>query len=684
MRGFQSKHFGVIVVGIIMLWMAIPAWGDDLNDQLFRAAEKGDLPAVKRLLGQGADVNAKNDKGWASLIFAAKEGNVKLTQILLDKGADVNTRTRQNCTPLMFAVVSNRVDVVKVLLDRGADVHAKENEKGAQPLHYAANMGNPEIIELLIKHGAKVDAKEDRYNVTPLMSAAEKGQIEAAKTLLAHGADIDLEDDRDASALDFAIYNGQLDTIKFFLAERSNKNDRWVADSLKYVGDKRTTEVTKLLLLANLQRKAIPLTKRSIAANEFLAAVGRGDKEKVKFLIQKQAVSDSDTLKVALSIAEQEGHIELSEFLQKDVSRILQKKQNREKFNEDLGGAIRGGQYDKVKALIFKGADVNFQDKYGRTPLNEAVLCGNLDIIKALVESGADIKLMEKGGSSLLGCAACYQDKAFIQKILDRGASVNPQGSPHGFTPLMELAQNGNAEIVEFLIQKGANVNTASRYGDTALMVAAKNGRVEVVKILVKHGADINAQDKYGHTALSLAKSKFHDAVISVLIKAGAKQTAASEEEVPNPLFEPGISSEQVKELLKKGANINGVDGYGRTPLENALNYGNLELAISLIENGANIKNKPYLIFPINNERKAIEIMSMILDRGGDINGRGYDGRTPLMAAAEWGRLSVVRFLIKRGAKVNLMDNSRKTALLLAKDKGQEEVVEELKKAGAK
>ncbi|MCC6003969.1 MAG: ankyrin repeat domain-containing protein, partial [Thermofilum sp.] len=95
----------------------------NLNSELIRAVEKGDIVKVRYLLEKGASANARDSRGATPLHKAASQGNVHIAQLLIEHGADVNSR----------------------------------NEYGATPLHYAKN---GEVAELLIKHGSGIDARD--------------------------------------------------------------------------------------------------------------------------------------------------------------------------------------------------------------------------------------------------------------------------------------------------------------------------------------------------------------------------------------------------------------------------------------------------------------------------------------------------------------------------------------------
>lgn len=165
------------------------------ENALLGAARKGNLPRVKELLAQGANVNAhidSTDDRRTALGEAAKHGSPGVLHALLDAGAEVDKPTAQfparNITPLMLAAEAGHPDAVSVLLEAGANVAARDVEfggAGATPLHYAARGGNPEVLKILIAAGADVSAR-DKYKTTPMQLAASNGHADAIDVLLQH------------------------------------------------------------------------------------------------------------------------------------------------------------------------------------------------------------------------------------------------------------------------------------------------------------------------------------------------------------------------------------------------------------------------------------------------------------------------------------------------------------------
>lgn len=122
---------------------------------LHAVVAKGDFDGARKLVEQGADIEAKDPSTGASVLhYAVMRGNPDILNWLLARGVDVNSRTKNGTTPLHTAVVYNRYEVAEMLLNRGAEVDAKSTS-GATPLAIASAAKNRVIADLLRSRGAK-------------------------------------------------------------------------------------------------------------------------------------------------------------------------------------------------------------------------------------------------------------------------------------------------------------------------------------------------------------------------------------------------------------------------------------------------------------------------------------------------------------------------------------------------
>ncbi|MBL7152954.1 MAG: ankyrin repeat domain-containing protein [Phycisphaerae bacterium] len=155
---------------------------------LYEAAAKGDQKLVDVLLKKGADVNAKDTKGVAPLVYAAAGGYEKIAKMLIDEGADVNVIADDGRRALYISVARGDLGIVKLLIAAKADVKLK-NGHGSTALHTAAVWDRQEIAGMLIGAGADVSAIDEAGNST-LDLAQWWGSEKTAKLLKSGGAKI--------------------------------------------------------------------------------------------------------------------------------------------------------------------------------------------------------------------------------------------------------------------------------------------------------------------------------------------------------------------------------------------------------------------------------------------------------------------------------------------------------------
>ena len=95
-----------------------------------------------------------------------------------------------------------------------------------------------------------------------------------------------------------------------------------------------------------------------------------------------------------------------------------------------------------------------------------------------------------------------------------KGAGVNTRGTDYGETALIAASQEGHIDVVQALLDKGADVNVKANNGTTALIAAAQEGHIEVVRALLDKGADVYAKNNGGVPALIIAALMGHKEVV--------------------------------------------------------------------------------------------------------------------------------------------------------------------------
>src|SRR5713226_5751776 len=205
--------------------------------------------------------------------------------------------------------------------------------------------------------------------------------------------------------------------------------------------------------------------------------------------------------------------------------------------NEDCGygdslliKAAYGGDMRTIEALIKAGANVRYTSDRGVTPLEAASFNGNADAVRRLLQAGADPNapgrpIGEAGAGPVL-LAAVANDGTLVMRDLRAQGKLGEREfidvwKLPNYEQLRQKYVAARTQVVKDLIAAGARVDVVDpRVGDTPLMEAAMWGLVDIVDILVDHGADVNKTRPDGTGALELAAIRGFNSVIERLIKA--------------------------------------------------------------------------------------------------------------------------------------------------------------------
>ncbi len=312
----------------------------------------------------------------------------------------------------------------------------------------------------------------------------------------------------DVSSADFydAIRRDDITALKGMLAKgNANIADRRGATPLMHAAAIGSAEAVKTLLAAGADVKA----KNAFEVTALVWA--SGDFEKARLLIEAGA----------------------------DVN--ARSKQGQTAL---ITAAASAGNVETVRLLLSKGANVKVD---GGAALMGAAAANDAAIVRLLIENGADAKAADRAGNTALMGAASGNHVANVKLLLDNRADVNAASTEGGqvkngaialkqLTPLLMSAAFGSTDLVETLLDAGAQVNAKDVRGMTPLMlgVASETQNAEVVKLLVAEGADLNAKSNAGETVLDWALRFGDPKVIRILKDAGAK-TAAENPKVPQP-----------------------------------------------------------------------------------------------------------------------------------------------------
>lgn len=183
---------------------------------LHRAAERGEVTAIRTILARGVSINSTRSFQETALYLAAKAGKTEVVKLLVERGADPGIEAKSRGEggyglfipggyPLQAAVRNGHNEVVEALLESGVDPNQRF-KGGWRSLHVAAFNNDVTATRLLLSKGASVDSRSDSGQ-TPLHDAAERGGVELVKLLLDHGADRSIADKNGRRPVHFAAKN---------------------------------------------------------------------------------------------------------------------------------------------------------------------------------------------------------------------------------------------------------------------------------------------------------------------------------------------------------------------------------------------------------------------------------------------------------------------------------------------
>jgi len=196
---------------------------------------------------------------------------------------------------------------------------------------------------------------------------------------------------------------------------------------------------------------------------------------------------------------------------------------------ERLARAILDGKEDLAREMLIAHPDLlnKADEDNGFTPLHWAVIADRTNLVYWLLEKGAAVDPADPAGTTPLHKAAVFNRLACAEMLVAHGARVSALARKYGalrLAPIHLAAEEGNADLVGFLLAHGADVDmvTEGKNRITPLHMAAAKGKVSVIKVLVAAGADINAADAAGKTPLAWAIEAEQPQAAQVLREAGA------------------------------------------------------------------------------------------------------------------------------------------------------------------
>jgi ankyrin repeat protein len=260
----------------------------------------------------------------------------------------------------------------------------------------------------------------------------------------------------------------------------------------------------------------------------------------------------------------------------------------------------------------------------------------------------------------------------------------------------LHLATNNrNFNVVQILLENGADVNTVDGRGRTILMYAATAGLTGMIQPLLVYGADADARDESGRTALHRLVATGDLKAIEILVRHGADVSARNNTGYTPLMYAAfGAKPDAVKALLTNAPEVNTKDKGGRAALDHAmfpLTYFSIAIRDVLLQHGADTNIRvdnfePLLTAVVRSQDYSVADVQVFLRYGANVNAIDDFGSTALHAAVERLDMQIVDTILQHDADVNARDGQGKTPLMLAVSQGpitSTEVVETLLENGA-
>jgi uncharacterized protein len=456
------------------------------------AARADDLPAVRKLIKEHADVNSPANDGSSALLWAAYHRDAEMAKALVAAGASVDAANHYGVTPLLQASRNGDVEVMKALLDAGANP-TRWHAEGETPLMAASRTGRVEAVKLLLDAGSFVDAADPFQEETALMWASAEGHLDVVKTLLSAGADPNLKahvstltERKDAdhpsggfTALMFAVRNGRED-------------------------------VGRALVEAGADLKAT----NADGATATIIAIANDRLDLAKELLDLGADPNDGSLYFAVDM-----HDATTDMRAHDGSRLQPSHPNKLTainlvkalldLNADVNKPFTGALHSTTLCC---GANIN------STPFYRAAVASDVEVLKLLLAHGAKIEwspseIKPKDGKKPAGGPPNKDIGRTALMAAIKGGMGAPFAAGPGFNrpgPPPYREPEGSREpidAVKALLAAGADPNVKAPDGSTPLHQAVQERQVAIIRALAAAGAKLDAVNKDNQTPLIFAEA---------------------------------------------------------------------------------------------------------------------------------------------------------------------------------
>jgi ankyrin repeat protein len=324
------------------------------------------------------------------------------------------------------------LQTIKELLNCDDGLATSTDNRGNTALLLAASNGHTDVVQALLCSKADPNTKNDD-GWTPLHTAVQKGHRSVAELLLAQKIEINTKNDHGMTALHIAAARNEKAMVELLLAKHADPNarneERWTPLHLAVAGGGQ--DAAELLLPNNAEVNAVDAG----GWTPLRYAKEKGHRDIVQ-LLQKHGGTEQSQLQPTARWNSKSGTLQMPDALR---------------------DALKKGEINKVEVLLRENADLVFsrESDDGQTPLHYllAVLGDNSGkIAELLLRNKADVNAADKHGMTPLHLAAGAANKEVIEVLLNYGANVDSDATEkRGLTPIAVASHLGHSEVVGML-----------------------------------------------------------------------------------------------------------------------------------------------------------------------------------------------------------------------------------------
>ena len=713
---------------------------------LSAACETCTLASVKILIDAGANLNGTTSRE-PLLHTSAERGSIPIMELLLQLGADIEAPGGVYGSPMKAAIQSRDPDVFKFMIERGADINGKGSTL-KYPVDQAIWGGNLSAAEDLLGLGAK-------FGGNAVSDALEHSQKEyLVKLLLARGADPNAEHEKYGNMLQYAIIrNCEEETIRGLLEAGADVNlvEGEYGTALQATASRDGSEgIVRLLFAYGANPNPPPA---GTWGSPLQAAVACKQDPVVQLLLENgTSLAQGGVCGMYGSVLQAAAFVGNETLVTYLLNHDVEVNLVGGEFGTAIRAAIAMDHESIVEGLLLTGVDANIDAPATHTLRNRghyrefkstvevAVASCNTKILQVLLNHGMmlDPQYLEDALEHLVSAGIEPENQLkMIDFLVSKGVDVRTHG---GKAVVSACAwRRDNLDVVRELISLGAPFETTvdeESWADSGLIHAVDSGRRDVIEILLNAGADVNFGRCKNGSVLDRAIDKGDSDLAMYLLDKGADPNSkAGQWGTPVMKAISKGDDEMFHELLRRGAEINITHGYWGTPLQTAIHFDYYHLAHELLDRGADTnaaglhataltaasgygkagqvdlfkrllistcdldafdveRPEDYFFFATGNRwysnalqraaRAGNETTAeLLLDNGANVNALGGTYGTALQFAAKEGREKMVKLLLERGADVNLAGGDLCTALQAAASEGTLTLVQLLLEKGA-